>query len=163
MRKQFCDAMVARAADPDLVFLTGDLGFMALEPLAGALGARFINAGVSEQNMISVAAGLAAAGKSPFVSTFAKFVTRAYDQIEMAIYSGAPVKIVGSHAGITLAADGPSQMSLPDVAWFGSFATMRDHRGNPGCYVLQPSDAYAAYALNDAKRRQEEKFRELVS
>jgi transketolase len=38
-------------------------------------------------------------------------------------------------------------MSLPDVAWFGSFATMRDHRGNPGCYVLQPSDAYAAYAL----------------
>ncbi|MEI7657415.1 MAG: transketolase [Phycisphaerae bacterium] len=112
-----------------------------------ALAPRFMECKIAEQNMISVAAGLAAAGKSPFVSTFAKFVTRAYDQIEMAIYSGAPVKIVGSHAGITLAADGPSQMSLPDVAWFGSFATMRDHRGNPGCYVLQPSDAYAAYAL----------------
>ncbi|HRQ73406.1 MAG TPA: transketolase C-terminal domain-containing protein, partial [Phycisphaerales bacterium] len=98
-------------------------------------------------NMISVAAGLAAAGKVPFCSTFAKFVTRAYDQIEMAINSGANLKIVGSHAGITLAADGPSQMALPDVAWFRAWTTMRDHRGNPGCYVLQPADAYAAYAL----------------
>jgi transketolase len=97
--------------------------------------------------MFSVAAGLSAAGKIPFCSTFAKFVTRGYDQIEMAINSGANIKIVGSHAGITLASDGPSQMALPDVAWFRSFSTMRDHRGNPGCYVLQPADAFAAYAL----------------
>jgi transketolase len=68
--------------------------------------------------MVSVAAGLSAGGKIPFSSTFAKFFTRAYDQIEMAHNSGANIKIVGSHAGITLAADGPSQMSLPDVAWF---------------------------------------------
>ncbi|MFG0286395.1 MAG: transketolase C-terminal domain-containing protein, partial [Phycisphaerales bacterium JB039] len=47
------------------------------------------------------------------------------------------------------AADGPSQMGLPDVAWFRAFTTMRDHRGNPGCYILQPSDAYAAYALTN--------------
>ncbi|MCK6476392.1 MAG: hypothetical protein L6Q35_06135, partial [Phycisphaerales bacterium] len=53
----------------------------------------------------------------------------------------------GSHAGITLASDGPSQMSLPDVAWFRAFSTMKDQRGNPGCYILQPADAYAAYAL----------------
>ncbi|MEM7623789.1 MAG: transketolase C-terminal domain-containing protein, partial [Planctomycetota bacterium] len=71
----------------------------------------------------------------------------AYDQIEMAMYSGANLKIVGSHSGITLAADGPSQMSLPDVSWFRSFATARDHNGNPGCYILQPADAFAAYAL----------------
>jgi transketolase len=112
-----------------------------------ALASRFMECKIAEQNMISVAAGLAAAGKNPFVSTFAKFVTRAYDQIEMAIYSGAGIKVVGSHAGVTLAADGPSQMSLPDVAWFHSLSTTKDHRGNPGCYVLQPSDAYAAYAL----------------
>jgi len=56
-------------------------------------------------------------------------------------------KIVGSHSGISLAADGPSQMSLPDLAWFRSWTTVRDHRGNPACYVLQPADAYAAYAL----------------
>lgn len=108
---------------------------------------RFFECKIAEQNMFSVAAGLSAAGKVPFCSTFAKFVTRGYDQIEMAINSGANLKIVGSHAGISLASDGPSQMSLPDVAWFRSFATMKDHRGNPGIYVLQPSDAYAAYAL----------------
>lgn len=111
------------------------------------LADRFVECRIAEQNMISVAVGLAAAGKVPFCSTFAKFVTRAYDQIEMAINSGANLKIVGSHAGITLAADGPSQMALPDVAWFRAWTTMRDHRGNPGCYVLQPADAYAAYAL----------------
>ncbi|MFO0827979.1 MAG: transketolase [Phycisphaerales bacterium] len=112
-----------------------------------AINTRFVECRIAEQNMVSVAAGLSAAGKVPFVSTFAKFLTRAYDQIEMAINSGANVKFVGSHAGITLAADGPSQMALPDVAWFRSLSTMRDHRGNPGCYILQPADAYAAYAL----------------
>ena len=108
---------------------------------------RFFECKIGEQNMFSVAAGLSAAGKVPFCSTFAKFVTRGYDQIEMAINSGANLKIVGSHAGISLASDGPSQMSLPDVAWFRAWTTIKDHRGNPGCYVLQPADAYAAYAL----------------
>lgn len=112
-----------------------------------ALANRFIECKIAEQNMFSVAAGMSAAGKVPFCSTFAKFVTRGYDQIEMAINSGANLKIVGSHAGISLASDGPSQMSLPDVSWFRAFTTMKDHRGNPGCYILQPSDAYAAYAL----------------
>ncbi|MBC7834996.1 MAG: transketolase [Phycisphaerales bacterium] len=112
-----------------------------------ALAARFLECKIAEQNMFSLAAGLSAGGKIPFASTFAKFVTRGYDQIEMAINSGANIKLVGSHAGITLASDGPSQMALPDVAWFRAWSTMRDHRGNPGCYLLQPADAYAAYAL----------------
>ena len=112
-----------------------------------ASAARFFECKIGEQNMFSVAAGLSAAGKIPFCSTFAKFVTRGYDQIEMAVNSGANLKLVGTHAGISLASDGPSQMSLPDVAWFRAFTTMRDHRGNPGFYILQPADAYAAYAL----------------
>ncbi|TVQ32750.1 MAG: transketolase [Phycisphaeraceae bacterium] len=112
-----------------------------------ALADRYFECKIAEQNMISVGVGLSAAGKIPFCSTFSKFLTRAYDQIEMAINSGANLKLVGSHAGITLAADGPSQMGLPDIAWFRAFTTMKDHRGNPGCYILQPSDAYAAYAL----------------
>jgi len=111
---------------------------------------RFVECKIAEQNMYSVGAGLSAAGKIPFCSTFAKFITRGYDQIEMAINSGANLKIVGSHSGISLAADGPSQMSLPDIAWFRSFATMTDHHGNPGCYVLQPADAWAAYGLTHA-------------
>ena len=109
---------------------------------------RFFECRIAEQNMFSVAAGLAAGGKTPFCSTFAKFVTRGYDQIEMAINSGCQIKIAGSHAGITLGADGPSQMALPDVAWFSSFATMTHNAtGKPGFYVLTPSDAYSAYAL----------------
>jgi transketolase len=111
---------------------------------------RFFECKIAEQNMISVAAGLSAAGKIPFCSTFAKFVTRAYDQVEMAINSGANLKIVGSHAGVTLAADGPSQMSLPDIAWFRAFAGVQNSQGNPACYILQPADAYAAYKLTEA-------------
>ncbi|HJN72176.1 MAG TPA: transketolase, partial [Phycisphaerales bacterium] len=112
-----------------------------------ALSDRFVECKIAEQNMYSVGAGLSAAGKIPFCSTFSKFITRGYDQIEMAINSGANLKVVGSHSGISLAADGPSQMSLPDVAWFRSFGTMKDHHGKPGCYVLQPADAWGAYAL----------------
>ncbi len=112
-----------------------------------SLADRFLECRIAEQNMFSVAAGLSAGGKVPFASTFAKFVVRGYDQIEMAVNSGANFKVVGSHAGISLAADGPSQMSLPDVAWFRSFSTMKRQDGKPGFYVLQPSDAYQAYAL----------------
>jgi transketolase len=136
--------------NPNVVALDADVSnstFADMFKKDPACAERFFECKIAEQNMFSLAAGLSAAGKIPFCSTFAKVVTRAYDQIEMAIYSGANLKIVGSHAGITLAADGPSQMSLPDVAWFRAFTTMRDHRGNPGMYVLQPSDAFAAYAL----------------
>lgn len=111
---------------------------------------RYFECRIAEQNMFSVAAGLSAGRKIPFASTFAKFVVRGYDQIEMAVNSGANFKVVGSHAGISLAADGPSQMSLPDIAWFRSFATMRRPDGTPGFYVIQPSDAYSAYALTMA-------------
>lgn len=117
------------------------------------LTSRFLECRIAEQNMISVGVGLSAAGKIPFCSSFAKFLTRAYDQIEMAVYSGANLKVVGSHSGISLAADGPSQMALPDVAWFRAFTTMRDHHGGPGCYLLQPADAFAAYGLTMAMAR----------
>ncbi len=108
---------------------------------------RYFECRIAEQNMFSVAAGVSGGGKIPFCSTFAKFAVRGYDQIEMAVNSGANFKIAGSHAGISLAADGPSQMSLPDVAWFRSFATMQRPGGERGFFILQPSDAYQAYAL----------------
>lgn len=136
--------------NPDVVVLDADVSnstFAETFARASDLAERFVECKIGEQNMVSVAAGLSAAGKIPFCSTFGKFFTRAYDQIEMAMNSGANLKLVGSHVGITLAADGPSQMALPDVAWFRSLSSVRDHRGNPGCYVLQPADAFAAYAL----------------
>lgn len=108
---------------------------------------RFLECRIAEQNMVSVAAGLAAGGKIPFASTFAKFFTRAYDQIEMAINTGANFKLVGSHAGVTLAADGPSQMSLPDVAFFRSFSHVRNYSGQPAVRCFFPSDALSCYKL----------------
>lgn len=136
--------------NPKVVVLDGDVKnstFAETFSKDNTLAERYFECKIAEQNMISVAAGLSAAGKVPFCSSFAKFLTRGYDQIEMAINSGANIKLVGSHSGVTLAADGPSQMGLPDVAWFRSFSRVKDHRGNPACYVLQPSDAYSAYAL----------------
>lgn len=143
-------------ADPRVFSLDGDVRNSTYAEWFATdkdLAPRFVECKIAEQNMISVAAGLSAAGKTPYCSSFAKFLTRGYDQIEMAINSGANLKIVGSHAGISLAADGPSQMGLTDVAWFRSFASMKDHYGNPGCYLLQPADAYAAYALTMAMAR----------
>jgi transketolase len=97
--------------------------------------------------MVSCAGGLASAGKIPFVSTFGKFMMRAYDQIEMGFISRLNVKLVGSHTGVSLAAEGPSQMALPDVAFFHAWSTVRTRDGEPFLYLLQPADAYAAYAL----------------
>jgi transketolase len=139
--------------NPDVVVLDADVSNSTFSDMVrkdSSVASRFVECKIAEQNMISAGVGFSAAGKIPFCSSFAKFITRAYDQIEMGMISGANLKVVGSHAGVTLAADGPSQMALPDVAFFRSLSTMKDHRGNPGCYILQPSDAFAAYALTQA-------------
>jgi len=97
--------------------------------------------------MVSVAAGLSSGGKVPFASTFGRFLERAFDQIEMAVVGGTNLKLVGSHVGVTLASDGPSQMALADVAFMRAFAHSTDSRGNPAMTILTPSDAVSAYAL----------------
>jgi transketolase len=110
---------------------------------------RFFEARIAEQNMISAAAGLSAAGKIPFASSFAKFIVRGYDQVEMAAISNANIKICGSHAGVSLAADGPSQMALPDLAFFRSFAHATRADGSPVIRTFLPSDAVSAYKLTE--------------
>jgi transketolase len=99
--------------------------------------------------MFSVAAGAAAAGKIPFCSTFAKFVVRGYDQVEMAINSGSNFKITGTHAGVTLAADGPSQMSLPDAAFFRSFCHTKNYAGKIAVSYFFPADAISCYKITE--------------
>ncbi len=79
---------------------------------------RFFEMFIAEQNMISTAVGLAKMGKITFVSTFGSFLTRAFDQIRMAQYSQANIKFVGSHVGVSIGQDGPSQMGLEDIAMF---------------------------------------------
>jgi transketolase len=116
MRKQFCDTMVARAAQSKLVFLTGDLGFMALEPLKEALGTRFINAGVAEQNMVSVAAGLARQDLEVWVYSIAPFCyARPFEQIRNDIaFHNLPVKLVGNGGGYGYGVMGPTHHAIED-------------------------------------------------
>jgi len=116
------------------------------ETFAKAHPDRYFEARIAEQNMVSAAAGLAAAGKIAFVSTFGRFLERAFDQIEMAIIGGARIKLVGTHIGVTLAADGPSQMALADVAFTRALAHAKDARGR-SLVVLTPSDAVSAFNL----------------
>jgi transketolase len=140
-------------ANPRVVALDGDVRNSTYSETVlhdPALQERFFECRIAEQNMLSCAGGLAAGGKLPFVSTFGKFLERGYDQITMGFISGFPLKLVGSHVGVSLAADGPSQMALPDVAFFRAWTTLRTAEGKPLFYLLQPADAYAAYALTVA-------------
>jgi len=148
-RRAYGAALLALGkADERVVALDGDVSNSTFaEYFAKKLPERFFECKIAEQNMISTAAGLAAAGFIPFVSSFAKFLSRAYDQIEMANITRANVKVIGSHAGVSLAADGPSQMGLLDVAYFRSFGSADDGRGQPACVSFQPADAVAAYHL----------------
>jgi transketolase len=93
---------------------------------------RFFESFIAEQNMVGAAVGLGAMGKIPFASTFACFLTRAYDQIRMSAISQANLKLCGSHAGVSIGEDGPSQMALEDLAMM---------RAIEGSTVLYPSDA----------------------
>lgn len=89
---------------------------------------------IAEQNMVGMGIGLAAKGYIPFIATFAAFLSRAHDQIRMASYSFSNIKFVGSHVGVSIGEDGPSQMGLEDLALFRSI---------PGCAILYPCDAYS--------------------
>ncbi|RJQ71451.1 MAG: transketolase [Desulfobacteraceae bacterium] len=102
---------------------------------------RFFEMYIAEQNMVGAALGLARRGQLPFVSTFGAFLTRAFDQIRMCQYSNANIKFVGSHAGVSIGEDGPSQMALEDIAMFRSI---------PDCVVLYPADAVSTERLVEA-------------
>ncbi len=139
-REAYGDALVKIAAqDPRVVALDGDTKNSTFsEKLLKAQPERFLEMFIAEQNMAGVATGLSARGKIPFVSTFAAFLTRAYDQIRMAGVSQSNVKFCGSHAGVSIGEDGPSQMGLEDLAMF---------RPVPGSVVLYPSDAVSTERL----------------
>jgi len=99
---------------------------------------RFFECFIAEQNMVGMAVGLSLRGKIPFVSTFAAFLTRTFDHIRMAQYSDANVKFMGSHAGVSIGQDGPSQMGLEDISMMRSILNS---------VVLYPSDAVATEKL----------------
>lgn len=116
MRAQLCAALLARADRPDMVVLTGDLGFMALETLRDRMGERFINCGISEQNMLGVAAALAREGMEAWVYTIAPFgYARAFEQIRNDVcLHGLPVRLLGNGGGYGYGVMGPTHHALED-------------------------------------------------
>ncbi len=139
-RSAFGDAMVALGhLDERVVGLDGDVqDSTKMQTFAEAFPDRLIQCFIAEQNMVGVAAGLSACGKVPFAATFACFLTRAHDVIRMAAISNANVKLVGSHAGVSIGQDGPSQMGLEDIAMMAT---------QPNMVVLYPADGPATHRL----------------
>jgi len=139
-REAYGDALVALGnADPRIYALDGDVKNSTFsEKFLKAHPDRFVECFIAEQNMVGVAVGAAECGKIPFASSFACFLTRAYDFIRMAAIGRADVKFCGSHAGVSIGEDGPSQMGLEDLAMF---------RTIPDSVVLYPSDAVSTAKL----------------
>ena len=143
-REAYGDALVKIGEkDPRIVALDGDTKNSTFsEKFLKAYSQRFFEMFIAEQNMVGAATGLAARGKVPFVSTFAAFLTRAFDQIRMAGVSQSNVKFCGSHAGVSIGEDGPSQMGLEDLAMF---------RTIPNSVIFYPADAVSTeYAVKEA-------------
>jgi transketolase len=117
-RKAYGDALVAvGAARPEVVALDGEVSNSThSDEFQKAYPDRFFEMFIAEQQLLGSAVGLAVLGKKAFASTFAAFFTRAYDQIRMASISNATLKLCGSHAGVSIGEDGPSQMALEDLA-----------------------------------------------
>jgi transketolase len=141
-RRAYGDAVTALGArDPRVVALDGEVSNSTYaDAFAKAHPDRYFEMYIAEQQMVAAAVGLSVRGYKPFASTFAAFLTRAHDFIRMAAISQANVRLVGSHAGVEIGADGPSQMALEDLAMM---------RAVQGSSVFYPSDAVSAAALVD--------------
>lgn len=133
-RKAYGDTLKALgAANPDVLVVDGEVSNSTYaEEFGKAYPERFFEQFIAEQQMISAAVGMSVRHKIPFASTFAAFLTRAYDFIRMAAISRANIRLCGSHAGVSIGEDGPSQMALEDLAMM---------RAVFGSTVLYPSDA----------------------
>lgn len=141
-RRAFGDALGALAVRPEVVVLDGEVANSTYtEEFAAVCPERFFEMFIAEQQMVAAAVGLSVRGYVPFAGTFAAFVSRAADFIRMAAISGASIRINGSHAGVEIGADGPSQMGLEDLALMQAVQ---------GSTVLYPSDATSCAALTIA-------------
>ena len=133
-RKAYGDALAAvGAARGDVVAVDGEVSNSTFaEVFAKAHPERYFEMYIAEQQMVAAAVGLQARGWRPFASTFAAFLSRAYDFVRMAAISRATMCLCGSHAGVSIGEDGPSQMALEDIAMM---------RAVHGSTVLHPCDA----------------------
>ena len=141
-RKAYGDALVAVGGHrPDLVVLDAEVSNSThADEFKKAFPDRFFEMFIAEQQLVGAAVGLGVLGKAAFASTFAAFFTRAYDQIRMAAISNATIRLSGSHAGVSIGEDGPSQMALEDLAMM---------RAVFGSTVLYPCDPNQTAQLVD--------------
>jgi transketolase len=139
-RKAYGDALVALgAANPRVVAMDGEVSNSTFaDEFAKAFPDRYFEMYIAEQQMVAAAVGMSVRHKIPFASTFAAFFTRAYDFIRMAAISRANIRLCGSHAGVSIGEDGPSQMALEDLSMM---------RAVFGSTVLYPCDANQAAQL----------------
>lgn len=139
-RKAFGYALAALGrSNKDVIVLDGDVKNSTFTDIfEKEFPERFIQCFVAEQNMVGVATGLQARGRIPFSATFGAFLTRAHDQIRMAAIGRNSLRLCGSHCGVSIGQDGPSQMALEDIAMM---------RAIPGSIVLYPSDGVSTYKL----------------
>ena len=141
-RRAWGEALVALAARPEVVVLDAEVGNSTNSELFYAVAPeRYFEAFIAEQLMIAAAAGLAVRGYVPFAATFGAFMSRAFDFLRMSGVSEVSIRLAGSHAGVEIGSDGPSQMALEDLA------SMRAVNGST---VLYPADATSAVALTVA-------------
>lgn len=147
MRQAFADALLAAAAtDPDLWLIVGDVGYSVVEPFAARFASRFVNAGVAEQNMLGLAAGLAIAGKNVFVYSLANFPTfRCYEQLRNDIaYHRLNVTVVAVGGGLAYGGHGYSHHAVEDL---GAVRLL------PHTTVIAPGDPHeAAWATRELAR-----------
>ncbi len=138
-RKAYGQALAAIGVRPDVVAMDGEVSNSTFaDQFAHEHPERYFEMYIAEQQLIAAAVGFSVRGYRPFASTFAAFLTRAYDFIRMAAISQANIRLSGSHAGVEIGADGPSQMALEDLAML---------RAVQGSTVLYPSDGTSAVAL----------------
>jgi transketolase len=138
-RKAYGEALTALGARRDVVAMDGEVSNSTFaDEFAQKYPERFFEMYIAEQQLVAAAVGFSVRGYRPFASTFAAFFTRAYDFIRMAAISQANIRLVGSHAGVEIGADGPSQMALEDLAMM---------RAVQGSTVLYPCDATSTAEL----------------
>jgi len=138
-RKAFGETLAALSVRPEVVAIDGEVANSTYtEDLQKVAPDRFVEGYIAEQNMLGMAVGMQVLGKIVFPATFAAFFTRAYDFIRMAAISRADLRLSGSHAGVSIGEDGPSQMALEDIAMM---------RAVHGSTVLYPCDGNSTAAL----------------
>jgi transketolase len=141
-RKAFGEALAALArVRPEIVVIDGDVENSTFTELfQKAAPQRFFEGYIAEQNMVGMAMGLAARGRIPFVATFGAFFTRAYDFVRMGCVGNNGIKLAGTHVGVSIGEDGPSQMALEDLAMMCA---------QPEMTVLYPADATSTWRATE--------------